>query len=104
MRLGWIQTVVATKPVDKSNTWIPWRCIYDSADDPGFGKKSCVQLWVCEQDLKEEFENSARETFGDALQQIVRMGDSPSIEYTSGKKNTDDDTRWKWPPLYGPID
>jgi|SRR5581483_289672 len=99
----WVETLVATDPVDKSKIPPPWVCICDSVDDPAFGKRPVFQLWICRQDLKEEFEPEARELFGDAIQQIVTLGYRPSIDYNRWS-DKEDDKRWKWPPLYGPVD
>lgn len=78
--ITWCETVVATKPVDKTKrnkSWPRWKCIHE-----GFGNKSIMQLWVAEQDLKDDFLLLAQEEFGDSLLQIIRIGDYPRVEYT----------------------
>ena len=79
MNLAWVQTILATSPVDKSKINPMWKCVFE-----GFGNNIVVQLWICDQDLKESFEDFAREEFGDAVQQIVRMGNYPKIELNKG--------------------
>lgn len=85
--INFVQTIVATKPIEKIESSLKWKCIYDSKNDSGFGNKPCVQFWICEQDLKESFEDYAYETFGDAIQQIIRMGENPSFYDLSRRKH-----------------
>jgi len=74
--MDWVQTIAATKPVDKSKVDPDWTCIFE-----GF-KVPVVQLWVCNVDLKDDFQLTAEEVFGENLVQIVRMGSGPEIVYT----------------------
>lgn len=79
--LTWVQTVVATKPVNPEKISLLWKLIYDSSNDKAFDKSPLVQLWVATQDLKESFESIARRCFGENLQQIIRFGSGAQIEY-----------------------
>lgn len=79
--IPWVQTVVATASVDKEKIADRWVCIFDSKDAADFGNKPLVQLWVGKHDMKDCLHDFAKEDFGDALQQIVRMGSYPKIEY-----------------------
>lgn len=76
----WVETIVCTKPIPRPriNKW-HWRKIYDSieAEAPGVS----VQFWISSCDLKESIVEFAKEAFGKALEQIVRLGSHPQVLY-----------------------
>jgi len=78
--LHWVETIVCTKPVPKPrNNRGRWRKIYDSFEAGDTG--TSVQFWVSSIDLKESAVEYAKETFGKALEQIVRLGSHPQVLY-----------------------
>lgn len=78
---AWVQTIVATKPVPRPKGSWRWTKIFDSSDADSFGRRPLLQLWICDQDLKESMVAEAQKAFGKALEQIVRLGAYPEILY-----------------------
>ncbi len=72
---NWVQTVACTQPVlaPKPTRWT-WTKIFD-----GTKEGVHVQIWVCKQDLKENFVQEAKRAFGTALDQCVRLGNTPEV-------------------------
>jgi hypothetical protein len=72
--LHWINTIACTKPVPGPRTvrW-KWTKIYEDTS---------VQFWLCENDLKEQFVQEAKQAFGKELDQVVALGNGASILYS----------------------
>jgi hypothetical protein len=87
MSIKWLETVVCTKPVPKPriNKW-RWRKIYDSNEAGDTG--TSVQFWISPIDLKESAVEYAKEAFGKALEQIIRLGSHPQVLYPTHLDDT----------------
>ena len=68
----WVQTIACTRPNAHPHSKWDWVDIY--ADD-------YMILWTCKQDLKNHFVREAKRTFGKTLEQVIRLGNTPSILY-----------------------
>ncbi len=77
--LPFVQTVVCARSGGKPIKG-PWEKIWTSREH-GWGD---VELWVANQDLKEDFVYTANRAFGKRLMQIVRLGAYPEIVYQEG--------------------
>jgi hypothetical protein len=71
--LSWVETIACTKPLPKPRIrkW-DWIKIYEN---------DVVNFWICEQDLKDTFVEEAKIAFGKTLEQVVRLGSYPAVEY-----------------------
>ncbi len=78
---SWVLTVVCTKPVPGPRGRWSWTKLFDSEDSSAFGFRPNVQIWCCNQDLKESLVEEAQKAFGKALDQIVRLGSCPEVLY-----------------------
>jgi hypothetical protein len=74
--MKWVQTIVCTKPVTQIQSRWRWEKIWDGLDN-----HMPVQIWVCQQDLKESFVSEAKEAFGKNLEQVVRLGSHLQVLY-----------------------
>jgi|WetSurMetagenome_2_1015567.scaffolds.fasta_scaffold11116_1 hypothetical protein len=71
--IHWVECVACTKPLPKPRIrkW-EWEKILDGG---------CFQLWICKQDLKEQFVAEAKIAFGKTLEQVIRLGSTPTVLY-----------------------
>lgn len=74
--MKWVQTIACTKPVKRVHSRWRWEKIWDGVEN-----HMPVQIWVCQQDLKESFVAEAREAFGNKLEQVVRLGSKLQVLY-----------------------
>jgi hypothetical protein len=72
---SWVQTIACTKPIARVKSRWPWEKIYDGDEHMH------MQIWICRQDLKEDFVHEARQAFGKCLDQVVRLGAYPEVLY-----------------------
>lgn len=77
--LPFVQTIACVDNVKKITPPAHWRKIWDSQEDDGWGN---VQFWISTRDLKEDFINEAKITFGKRhVLQVVRIGSHAQVLY-----------------------